>query len=183
MKGFIYSEFAELVRSRYGQAVLDKIMANQLVHSEVTAEPKARYSHEELFQMMGRLSVAVGISVNKLMETLGDYLFEKLARTYAIYFKPDQKLFEFLTMMEERTYAQVRRDDPEAILPKLTVSRLDAANLRMIYESEKAMPDFGIGLIHGAARHFGQKVFVGKRDLNPQQPGTVVEFMVKLLDD
>ena len=182
MKGFIYSEFAELVRNRYGADTLKKVVAGSEVSLDLTAEPKPGYSHEELFQMMGRLSVAVGISVNKLMETLGDYLFEKLARTYSIYFKPDQKLFEFLLMMEERTYAKVRRDDPDAILPKLTVSRLDATNLRMIYESEKAMPDFGIGLIHGAARHFGQKVFVGKRDLNPQQPGTVVEFMVKLLD-
>ena len=44
----------------------------------------------------------------------------------------------------------------------------------MIYKSERAMSDFGIGMIQGAAIWFNRKVFVGKKDISEK-----LEIVVK----
>jgi hypothetical protein len=88
-----------------------------------------------------------------------------------------------LQKLEDHIHVEVRKKYPDANLPGFEFQPIDAKNLRMIYTSERAMSDFGIGLIKGAAHWFNRDVFVGKKDLTPDHNGTRVEILVRLLDD
>ena len=76
---------------------------------------------------------------------------------------------------------EVRKKYPGAKLPGFDFESIDENNLKMIYKSERAMSDFGIGMIQGAAIWFNRKVFVGKKDISKNLDGTLVELHVRIL--
>ena len=76
---------------------------------------------------------------------------------------------------------EVRKKYPGANLPGFDFEPIDENNLLMIYKSERAMSDFGMGMIKGAAIWFNRKIFVGKKDVSKLMDGTLVELHVRIL--
>jgi hypothetical protein len=75
----------------------------------------------------------------------------------------------------------VNQQFPDASLPSFTYERLDEFNLKMLYESEPAISDFGMVMIRGSAKHFGVQLELSKRDITPDNSGKLVEIWVKII--
>jgi hypothetical protein len=184
MKGIIFTEFVKYVEETHGEKILASTMkkAGGVTADGVYIETQT-YPYEEMFQLAGNLAAQTGVTLAQTFEDFGEYLFGNLARMFSSFFAPDETLFSFLQKLEDHIHVEVRKKYPDANLPGFEFQPIDAKNLRMIYTSERAMSDFGIGLIKGAAHWFNRDVFVGKKDLTPNHNGTRVEILVRLLDD
>ena len=183
MKGIIFNNFLTYVEAKHGEAVLQRTMkkAGSIDKNGSYVETQT-YPYEAMFQLACNLSAQTGVTLAQTFEDFGEYLFSNLARMFSSFFAPDETLFSFLQKLEDHIHVEVRKKYPDASLPSFTFDPIDANNLRMIYTSERAMSDFGIGLIKGAAAWFKRDVFVGKKDLTPDHSGTRVELLVRILD-
>ena len=183
MKGIIFNNFLQYVEQQYGSALLQRTMKKAgSVDNRGSYIETQTYPYEELFQLAGNLAAQTGVTLARTFEDFGEYLFGNLARMFSSFFSPDETLFSFLQKLEDHIHVEVRKKYPDAKLPSFTFEPIDANNLRMVYTSERAMSDFGIGLIKGAANWFKRDVFVGKKDLTPDHSGTRVELIVRILD-
>ena len=183
MRGIIFTQFVSFVEQRYGADTLHKTMqrAGRIARDGAYNEAET-YPYEEMFQLAGNLAALTGVTLAKIFEDFGEFLFGNLARMFSSFFAPDETLFSFLQKLEDHIHVEVRKKYPGANLPGFTFEPIDENNLSMIYSSERAMSDFGIGLIKGAAIWFKRDVFVGKKDLTPDHSGTKVQLHVRILD-
>ncbi len=183
MKGIIFTNFIGYMQSKYSDDVLKNTLkdAGRLTDEGGYTESES-YPYEEMFELAGNLAALTGVTLAQTFEDFGQYLFINLAKRFSQFFAPDETLFSFLQKLEDHIHIEVRRKYPDANLPGFTFESLDQNNLRMIYTSERAMSDFGMGMIRGAAIWFKREVFVGKKDITPNHDGTRVEIHVRLLD-
>lgn len=183
MKGIIFTNFINYMQANYDARILkNTLQAAGRVDDKGEYTEAETYPYEELFQLVGSLSAQTGITMASTFENFGQYLFINLAKRFSEFFAPDETLFSFLQKLEDHIHIEVRKKYPGANLPGFTFESIDDNNLKMIYHSERAMSDFGIGMIRGAAVWFKREVFVGKKDLSPNHEGTRVELHVRLLD-
>ncbi|MCT4624932.1 MAG: heme NO-binding domain-containing protein [Schleiferiaceae bacterium] len=182
MKGLIFSHLLTFVEKEYDKETQQKMLENAgRLSADGTYAEGESYPYEEIFQLAGNLSTITNVSMAKTFEHFGEYLFIQLARAFSQFFSPDETLFGFLQKLEDHIHIEVRKKYPDANLPGFEFEPIDENNLKMIYKSERAMSDFGIGMIKGAAIWFNRKVFVGKKDISKDLDGTRVELHVRLL--
>lgn len=184
MKGIIFTNFVNYLQTTYSKEVAHKTLqsAGRVADGGGYIEV-ASYPYEEMFEIAGNLAAVTHVTLATTFEDFGEYLFGNLARQFSHFFAPDETLFSFLQKLEDHIHVEVRRKYPDANLPSFDFEKIDDNNLRMIYTSERAMSDFGIGLIKGAAKWFKKDVFVGKKDLTLNNSGTRVELMVRIIND
>lgn len=183
MKGIIFTNFIRFLNENYSEQVARKTLqdAGRLDAAGGYIEAET-YPYEEMFELAGNLAAQTGVTLANTFEDFGQYLFIQLAQRFSSFFAPDETLFSFLQKLEDHIHVEVRRKYPGAKLPGFTFEPIDEHNLKMIYTSERAMSDFGIGMIKGAAIWFKREVFVGKKDLTTDRSGTRVQLHVRLLD-
>jgi hypothetical protein len=183
MKGLIFANFITYMQQAYGDDIATQTLkrAGKLTADGGYIEVES-YPYEDMFELAGNLAALTGVTITKTFEDFGEYLFENLARRFSGFFSPDETLFGFLQKLESHIHVEVRKKFPGANMPGFEFDQIDDANLHMIYSSERAMSDFGMGMIKGAANWFKRDVFVGKKDITPNHDGTRVEIIVRLLD-
>jgi len=182
MKGLIFSHLLQYVEKEYDTKTKDLMLAHAGSSSaDGVYHEGDSYPYEEIFLLVGNLSTITNVSMAKTFENFGEYLFIQLARAFSHFFSPNETLFGFLQKLESHIHLEVRKKFPDANLPGFDFEPIDENNLKMIYKSERAMSDFGMGMIKGAAIWFNRKVFVGKIDLSEKLDGTLVEINVRIL--
>ena len=160
MKGIVFTEFLELVESRFSIDIADQVIeaAQSATGGAYTAV--GTYDHAELVRMVVRLSEITGTSVPKLLYAFGEHLACRFAQLYPVFFKTAPDLFQFLASIDGHIHVEVRKLYPDAELPRFeTVSRSDDA-ISLVYRSSRHMSDLAQGLIAGTAVHYGETVNV-----------------------
>ena len=182
MKGLIFKYLLQYVEITYGKDVVEKMLtqAGRLSSNGSYIENES-YPYEEIFQLVGNLATITNESMAKNFENFGEYLFIQLAKAFSGFFEENETLFSFLQKLEDHIHLEVRKKFPGANLPGFEFTEIDDKNLKMIYKSERAMSDFGIGMIKGASIWFNRRVFVGKKDISRKSDGTLVELHVRIL--
>ena len=182
MKGLIFKYLIQFVETHYGEETRDAMLTKAgRLSSDGTYIEGQTYPYEEIFQLVGNLATITNESMSNNFESFGEYLFIQLAKAFSQFFEPDETLFGFLQKLEDHIHLEVRKKYPDVNLPGFEFTPVDDKNLKMIYKSERAMSDFGIGMIKGASIWFNRKVFVGKKDVSAEQDGTRVELHVRIL--
>lgn len=184
MKGIVFTEFIEMIDDRFGLEVTEHIISHsKTLKTGGSYTAVGTYPHGELVEMVSLLSQKTGIEVKALLEAFGEYLFGVLVKSYPSLMEPIRGLFDFLQKIEDYIHVEVRKLYPEAELPTFkTALSEDEKELTMIYESERAMVDFGVGLIKGSSKHFSEEVTISTKDLTPDQSGKKVEIKVRKLN-
>ena len=183
MKGLIFQTYIDFLVESYGQELKDFILRDANAGTRESYDAMGTYPFTSLTKVVEQTHIHSEKSVKSILEDYGFYLFDILAESYRGYLGEGVDLFGFLESLEDHVHVHVNKQFPDASLPSFTYERLDDTNLKMIYESERAMSDFGIGMIKGSAKHFGKSVDIVKKDLTPDQDGKVVELWVKILND
>lgn len=167
MKGVVFTEFMELVESRMGLEMLDRIITDADLPNDGAYTAVGTYDHVELVRLVQALSHASGMSVSSLIHMFGEHLFERFAENYRLMFADTHNTFEFLNRVDDVIHVEVRKLYPDAELPSLVCECATSNELTVLYSSPRGFGDLAEGLIHGCIKHFGESISVSRINLPP----------------
>ncbi|MEM0983298.1 MAG: heme NO-binding domain-containing protein [Planctomycetota bacterium] len=173
MKGVIFTELMEMIESKFGFDVVDRIIDEADLESGGVYTATGTYSHLEAVQIVMALSNISGISPGDLQLVFGEHLFGRLLERFPQCVGDEQDLFSFLESIEEHIHVQVLKLHPEAQLPSFECERsADGRMLSMTYSSARHFDAIAEGLIRGAAAHFVTPVSIESEPV-PGGAGTI----------
>lgn len=160
MKGVVFTEFTEMVESRYGLGALDKLLEACNLPSKGYYTSVGTYDHRELVDLLVTFSKQKQIPLPKLLEEFGIYLFRSFSRLYPMLFEKPDNILDFLESVENYIHVEVRKLYPDAELPRFICEHRDERSLTLIYTSDKSMADLAVGLIKGALVYYDEQGIV-----------------------
>jgi hypothetical protein len=164
MKGMVFTEFLEMVESKFSADMVDDIIDDSALPSGGAYTAVGTYDHSELVTMVGALAQRTGLPVPALVNAFGLHLFGRFYALYPSFFSGVSSALDFLEGIETVIHTEVRKLYPDAQLPQFDCAR-NVDGLDMVYSSPRHFGDLASGLIEGAMAHFGDAVSVTRIDL------------------
>ena len=179
MKGIVFTEFLEMVESKFGYEMVDHIIEESKLESNGIYTSVGTYHHSEIVQLLTNLSSKAEADPMVLLKAFGEYLFDTFLRTYPQFFAAEDNAFDFLKSIDSHIHVEVQKLYPDATLPKFDTEEQEDGTLIMIYKSERKMAALAEGLIEKAIVHYKQPHSVDKKLIAAD--GSIVEFTIKRL--
>ena len=176
MRGIVFTELMEMVEQIYGYELVDELLQEVRPASKGSYTSVGNYPHQELVNLLIRLTGKVAKSVEELMTIYGQHLFQVFAKGYPVFFEDDLDAFTFLAGIENKIHPEVRKLYPDAELPRFNILNHDSKELIMDYSSERRMSSFALGLINGCFDHFNERATVKMDKLD--ESGARVRFTI-----
>lgn len=177
MKGIVFTEFVEFVETKFGLAMVDKIIDRCQLESGGAYTSVATYDVQELLALVGELSRQTDTSASELVVEYGRHLFRFFARTRRSMFAHFSHCEQLLESIEDQIHVDVRKLYPDAELPTIRFERLSDVMSKVHYSSTRPLADLAEGLILECVVHFGEPIEVVRTDLPPGD-GTLAEFLL-----
>jgi hypothetical protein len=180
MKGIVFTELLEMVETKFGLAMVEKIISEAGLDNGGAYTAVGQYDYHEMLRLVTALSDASTMSVAELEKAFGRYLFERFSSLYGRFFVGVDSTFAFLSRVHDYVHAEVLKLYPEAELPNFTVVEQGPHRLVMMYESPRPFADLAEGLILGCIEHFKEQVDVTRQTM-PAQGGSREQFTLQRL--
>jgi hypothetical protein len=165
VKGVVFTEFMEMVESRMGLDMLDRIITEAGLPNDGAYTSVGTYDHAELVRLVTALSRATGLSNGELVFVFGKHLFARFIVNYPALFIHATDAFDFLSRVDGVIHVEVRKLYPDAELPKLDCTRPSEREMTIIYRSPRGFGDLAAGLMAGCIAHFEAPISVSRTDL------------------
>ena len=167
MKGIVFSEFIEMVESKFSPEVADEIIgkASAKLATGGAYTSVGVYDHLELVELVTELSVLSGLPVDELVATFGKHLAGRFAELYPAFFEEVNGTLDFLESVDNHIHKEVIKLYPDAELPQFTSERI-GNRLVMEYQSVRPFAALAKGLIEGSALYYGETLQVEEEDLS-----------------
>lgn len=178
MKGMVFTEFLDFVAGRFGDDMVDDIIAASPLPSGGAYTAVGTYGHGEMVALCQALSERSGEPVDALVTAFGTQLSTRFAQGHPAFFQRAGTLFDFLASIEGHIHVEVRKLYPDAELPSFAIEERSDTRMVMIYRSPRRMGALCEGLIHGCARQYGVQVRVQAQPIEAGD-GTAVRFTVE----
>ncbi len=176
MKGFIFTEFLELVEDKFGRAMVDKIIAQSELDSGGAYTSVGTYEFSEMLQLISNLSNNTDISVDDLLMVYSEHLFAVLFKTHPYLVKHYKDPMDLLASIENHIHVEVQKIYPEAQLPTFELEERTEEKMVMVYKSDRALYMLGKGLMLETFKLFDVPVEIDYEKLNDK--GTEVRYFV-----
>ncbi len=176
MKGIVFTEFLEMVESKFGYSVVDQILDASDLPSEGIYTAVGTYDHAEIIQLLSNLSSEVDLPPAVLLKEFGSYLFNAFLKNYPIFFSEVNNVVDFLKSIDGHIHVEVQKLYPEAALPTFDYELDENRSITLIYRSERKMSALAEGLIEKSIEHFGEPYQVSSELL--KEDGSVVRFFI-----
>ena len=170
MKGIVYTEFLEMVETKFSIELAEQIIEGCELPSGAVYTAVGTYDHHELLQLVAQLSDVTGIKVPDLVQAFGQHLFGRFFVSYPHLFEGIETAFDFLQRTDGYIHVEVRKLYPDAVLPHFDTRMIGSNSLQMIYRSELPFGDLAEGLMRGCAAHFGEEIAIQREA--PSESGT-----------
>ena len=177
MKGIVFTEFLELVETKFGLDVVDKIIQQANLPSGGAYTAIGTYEFAEMLSLLQQLSNLTQLSIDDLLLTYGEHFFEVVKRDYSEFISVYEDPIELLSSIENHIHVEVQKIYPEAELPTFEIVEKTSDKLVMIYTSSRAMYNFGLGLMYKTFEHYDTKANITLEKLNTI--GTEVKFSIE----
>ncbi|MBD0383615.1 heme NO-binding domain-containing protein [Paenibacillus sedimenti] len=177
MKGIVFSNFLEMVESKFSVEIVDRIIVASEVPSGGSYTTLGTYDHNELIRLVVQLGEQTGVPVADLVRTFGEYLFGQLIEIAPQFVDMNPSVFDFLQKVDSYIHVEVRKLYSEAELPRFDYSTPSPGTLEMTYRSSRPFADLAEGLIQGCIRHYGESIDVKREDLS-ESSGTAARFIL-----
>lgn len=178
MKGVIFTEFLDMVETKFSADMVDDIIDDADLPSDGAYTAVGTYPHEEIVSLVASLSKASGLEVPVLIKIFGQHLFGRFYQLYPVFFLTGQDSFTFLESIENHIHVEVRKLYPDAQLPSFDTQRVGERKLIMTYRSTHPFADLADGLIAGCLAHFNTAANV-TMDNRSSGATTHVEFHIE----
>lgn len=163
MKGIVFTEFLEMVESKFSYEVADRILSESALPSGGVYTAVGDYDHHEMLTLVTQLSRAVDLPIPALVHAFGKHLFSRFVEGYPSFFKGIDSSMMFLSGIEDIVHAEVRKLYPTAQLPSFDIREQDNG-LVMHYRSSRPFADLAHGLLEGCIEHFADRVMLARAD-------------------
>lgn len=176
MKGIVFTEFLDLVETKFGLQMVDDIITLSNLESGGSYTAIGTYDFAEMQQLITHLSNKTGIDIGDLLQLYGEHFFSIIEKSYpamlALYSDP----IDMLASIENHIHVEVRKIYHDAELPTFEVQEQTDNYLKMNYTSSRAMYRFGLGLMKGTFKYFNKKSTIEYQLI--KDDGTEVEFEI-----
>lgn len=142
-----------MVEERFGLELADELIETSNLASGGSYTAVGTYPHQEMVNMVVRLSELSNTAVPDLLNAFGHHLFETFYRNYPGFFVEVKHPFDLLEQIDNHIHVEVKKLYPDAELPRFETTR-NGNSLTMVYRSERKMADLAIGLIEAAAKKY-----------------------------
>ncbi len=178
MKGIVFTEFIEMVETKFSTEISDDIIESSDLPSGGVYTSVGTYSSDEMTLLVTALSACTGVPVPELLKTYGCHLFERFFALHPQFFSTTTDLLTFLSGIETVIHTEVHKLYPEAELPSFDISSTSPTEIQMVYRSARHLEDLAEGLLEGAAAHFGEAVDIERHTIGDESGA--VRFTVSL---
>lgn len=175
MRGIIFTEFVSLVEEKFGIQMADALLSLPGLTDGGAYTSVGTYPHGEMLTLVTGLSERTGLPADELCKVFGEWLFAKLAGAYDFAVKPHADAFSFLASLDAIIHAEVRKLYPDAELPHVPVTRVDATTLVMEYRSKRPFADVAEGLLRGCLAWYGERADI-RREAVDGTPANAARF-------
>ena len=181
MKGIVFTEFLEMVESKFSPELADSIIEGAELPSGGAYTAVGTYDHHELIKLVTCLSQETGISTTELTRSFGVYMFERFYVLFPKYFEGIGSSFQFLELIHDYIHVEVRKLYPEAELPSFECDTSQPGHLRLTYRSTRPFAPLAEGLIRGCIAHYKEAADIEIEDLS-DGAGTAARFLITKRD-
>lgn len=181
MKGVVFTEFLEMVEERFSPEIADRIIENSELASGGAYTTLGTYDHDEMIQLVSRLSEETELSAAELLRSFGIHLFGRFQVMFPQYFEGISSSFQFLQVVDRYIHVEVRKLYPDAELPSFDCDTSYPGCLRMTYRSSRPFAALAEGLIRGCVDHYGEAVDIATEDIS-NGTGTAARFLLTKRD-
>lgn len=157
MKGIVFIFLNRLVEEKFGLALWDAILEAVQPKSNGIYTSGKTYPDNEILDLISKFSELSRHSVHDLLHVFGHYMFTQLAVLYPDFLKT-RDLKSLLLSVDSVIHKEVNKLYTDANVPKFTYEEPDNNTLIMIYSSARKLCPLAIGLIEGAAEHYGESI-------------------------
>jgi hypothetical protein len=171
MKGVVFTEFLDMVDSRFGAQCVEEIIDASDLPSGGMYTAVGTYDHKEIVALVQALSAHSKLPVATLLKVYGEHLFSRFAALYPMFFIGQTNAIDFLAGIEDVIHTEVKKLYPDAQLPRFEVLHKTADRLELLYISAHQFEDLAEGLIAGCIKHFEQPLNCTRRE-EATAPGT-----------
>lgn len=176
MKGIVFTEFLELVETKFGLEMVDKIINQSNLESNGIYTSVGTYKFSEMLQLLQHLSSDTNISIDNLLLVYAEHFFTVLAQSYPALIDSYKDPIEMLASIENHIHIEVKKIYPDAELPTFEIIEKTNNSLIMIYKSSRAMHHFGLGLMNKTFEHFNSSAIIELEKI--KEDGTEVKFII-----
>ncbi|MBT1449500.1 heme NO-binding domain-containing protein [Glaciecola sp. XM2] len=160
MKGIVFTEFNEMVETRFSPEMLDEIITECDLTSGGAYTAVGTYDHGELIQMAQALSDKTNTPVEQLVFAFGEHLAVRFSVLFTSFFDATNNTFDFMKTLDNHIHVEVKKLYPDADLPSFSFDDSDASCLIMEYRSSRGLSDLAHGLMTGVIRHYQENITI-----------------------
>lgn len=176
MKGIVFTEFLDLVESKFGLETVQQIIDESELESKGIYTAVGTYKFTEMVSLLTNLSNLTKISKNDLLKVYGLHFFDALVNNYGVILKSYKCPIKLLSSIEEHIHVQVRKLYPDAELPEFETIEQTDEKLILIYRSSRSLYTFAHGLMEKSFKHYGLDCDIKYELL--KEDGTEVRFEI-----
>ena len=163
MKGMVFTEFVEMVESKFSPEIADQMIVNANVESGAAYTSVGVYSHHEMLALVTELSVLTNVPVPQLVRSFGEYLLGSFVAGHPQFFEGMDSAYSFLASVNDTVHMEVLKLYPDAELPHFDTER-SGEKMVMVYRSSRPFADLAEGLILATCDHFKENITVQRED-------------------
>jgi len=124
MLGIVFTEFMEMVESKFGYDMVDKLIEQSTSDSNGVYTSVGTYPHTEIVEHVVNLHKESGLEIPLLLNTFGKYLHGTFVKNYSGFFDSATNAFDFLESIENYIHVEVRKLYPDAEIPSFESDRV-----------------------------------------------------------
>lgn len=180
MKGFVFTEFLDLVETKYGFKVLQSMIKRANLPNDGIYASGGYYPFKEMDDLVHALSSETNIPVPELYFMYGRHLFTMLMKSFPHFAKGKNTPIEFMATVDNYIHVEVRKLYPNVELPTFDTESQTEDTIVLIYESKRNMEPFAKGMMFGCADYYNAVIDV---QYAPTDKPNVSRFVVKHLKE
>ncbi|MFT5923640.1 MAG: putative hydrocarbon binding protein [Paraglaciecola sp.] len=160
MKGIVFVKFNEFIEELWGEEFWDKLLDEAKLPSQGAYTTVVTYDDQELFILIGLVSDKKNISVRDAQFSFGKWVFKEFLNSAPAGAHDFEDVFEFLYAVQGFIHVEVKKLNPNALVPEFKFLSETSNILSFHYISPRKLCFFCEGIVHGLAEHMGQAVNV-----------------------
>jgi hypothetical protein len=158
MQGVILEEMRLYVANQFGEAVSGQMLERAGRTADHQYDPDQAYPDAELGLLALRTAEVTGKSIPEVLAGFGEAMVPDMFKYYSILVNPRWSFDDFLLGMEPVLHAAMQLHTPGALPAKVQATRTAPDTVRVVYDSPLRACAAVLGIIRGAATHYGVDV-------------------------
>lgn len=158
MKGVVLVKFGEFIEELWGEELWDELLLDANLPSEGAYTTVHNYDDQELFTLIELVLSKKELTMKQAQYAFGNWLFKELLAIAPQHTNFIDNTFDFLRAVQDLIHVEVKKLNPDTLLPEFIFLNQTEEQITMCYESPRHMCFFCEGLIKGLSEHTNEKI-------------------------